>query len=190
MAGAAVPHALGPESHAPGHSSCPPSPGRRRKQVSAHQASGREGTAQGLTRSQSLYPCPHFTGPTASLLPPSLQHLPHPDLRSPPVSARPLSSLQLEALPLFAAALLAAAFLPEYVPSALTPQSTANTRVALRLLWGLAGGGGRIAHDALLPASRTGLALAPAPLPGPEERPGTAGSAYREGSVSSLSLQG
>lgn len=36
--------------------------GRRRKQVSPHQALGREGNAQVLTQSQSLYPYPHLTG--------------------------------------------------------------------------------------------------------------------------------
>lgn len=97
--------------------------GRRRNQVSPHQALGREGNAQVLTQSQSLYPHPHAQGrePHRCL---SWKHLPMSDLCSP--SLRCLCHLCGPRLSL-SLWLPSGLSLPALIwASAFAPQSTAN----------------------------------------------------------------
>lgn len=112
--------------------------GRRRNQVSPHQALGRGGNTQELTPESTPVSLLHRVRPpiTASL---SSKHLPLSclDLCSFPCLCTVfVNSLQSEALALSAATLFATVFLLEYGLSVLTPQSTAN--IPLRLLLGLA----------------------------------------------------
>ena len=140
MAGAAAPHALGPESHAPGHSSCPPLPGKEKEAGQSPPGLGERRKCPGVnSKSESVpVPSPHrVKSPIAASVSEASPHVPTSALL--PVSALPLSALQLKALPFFVAALFASIFLPEYGLSALAPsvycKYTSSPEAAFGLSW-------------------------------------------------------
>lgn len=118
MAGAAGPHAPGPVSHAPGHSSCPPLPGKEKEPGQSPPGLGGKKKCPSISsKSGSAPACSlhRVKRPVTSLSEASS----HVQTYSSYLYTAFVICLQSEALPFSAAALFASVFMPEYRLSAL-----------------------------------------------------------------------